>query len=175
MTIKAIETHYAEAIPQGSSREYARIHYAARKAISDRCENCGAQPVQAALRPKAHVEHLRIDPATGCRYSLRVDDYLPLCVPCHRRIDIVEPRLKCANGHEYTPESTRMKQGARVCRTCHREREAARSRDPQINAKKREQQRRYRANTPMTAEQKARKVELQRLRRAARFEHGEKP
>lgn len=28
-------------------------------------------------------------------------------------------RTHCKHGHEYTPENTRIKEGARVCRTCH--------------------------------------------------------
>lgn len=31
-------------------------------------------------------------------------------------------RTHCKHGHEYTPENTRMKRGARECRTCDRQR-----------------------------------------------------
>jgi len=45
----------------------------------------------------------------------------------------VAQRTHCQKGHEYTPENTRMRNGARVCRECHREqrrRSVARPFDP---------------------------------------------
>lgn len=36
-------------------------------------------------------------------------------------------RTRCRNGHDYTPENTRMYRGRRYCRACHRENERART------------------------------------------------
>ena len=41
----------------------------------------------------------------------------------HNRI-----KTSCPSGHEYTPENTRMSGGFRICRACHRLREASRRR-----------------------------------------------
>lgn len=183
MTIQAIETRYAghhfrSRLEAGTSREYANIHHAARKAIAAACEQCEAKPVQAALRHDVDPDRLRVDPDTGCAYSIEAADYHALCIPCHRRLDLVEGRPYCASGHEYTPENTSIRtDGARRCLTCHRDQERARTNDPEVRARKNARDREYRQTNPMTETQKARKLELQRQRRAAaraaRFEHGE--
>jgi hypothetical protein len=156
---------------------YGQIHFMARKALGDSCERCDAtERLQAALRLDAAPEQLRTDPASGCAYSINVRDYWTLCQPCHRRLDLVEARPTCTRGHEYTPDNTYVRSdGTRRCRRCQREGEAARLADPAKRETKRERDRERRALTPLTAEQKARKLELQRRRRAAarsaRFEH----
>lgn len=151
----------------GVGSEYSRIHYAARQVIASTCENCGSGgPLHAALRSTVDPQILRLDPESGCNYSTNVGDYHALCIPCHRRLDLVEGRMNCKNGHLYTPDNTRMKAGARVCRTCHREREARRTADPKIQEAKREAGRVWRQKNPMSPAQKARKVQQQRARRA---------
>lgn len=149
------------------SAAYARAHYAARKVIRAVCEQCGATgKVEAALRPATPAARLLLDPNINCLYSLDPADYFALCVPCHRKLDHVELRAKCSRGHDYTPDNTSVKtDGSRRCLTCHRENEARRLEDPDARAAKVERARYYRQRTPMTAEQKARKVALQRLRR----------
>ena len=39
---------------------------------------------------------------------------------------VYSQRQHCKDGHEYTPENTRMRGSSRVCRTCHRENESKR-------------------------------------------------
>lgn len=75
-----------------------------------------------------------------CRACGREKQRVRTCPQCQ---ELPEPRPKdcphprrpftprssptCGNGHEYTPENTRLdKRGRRVCRRCHREKEAAR-------------------------------------------------
>jgi hypothetical protein len=49
-------------------------------------------------------------------YKRDFSDYMPLCPPCHRRLD---KGNYCRKGHEYTNKNTRVsKQGWRVCRKC---------------------------------------------------------
>lgn len=168
-TIKAIET------------EYARIHYAARKSLGTTCVHCGSSGrLHAALRPETNVEKLKVNAASGCLYSMDTNDYHALCIACHRRLDLVEGRPFCRHGHPYTVENTSfLSDGSRRCLVCHRQSVAKRLVDPKARAKKRARDREYRARTPLSLEQKARKLELQRTRRnvarSARFEHGEMP
>ena len=154
-------------IETGSRSEYDLIHYQARKALAgSSCEHCGTtERIQAALWPDTDPSRVWIDPTTGCRYSLHLSDYHPLCQPCHFRMD-AEARETCASGHKRTPENTSYRpDGSRRCLVCHREQERARKADPEarsrINARQRELKR------PLAPEQRARKTELQRARRAA--------
>lgn len=144
--------------------EYARAHYAARKCLRAICERCGAAgKLEAALRPDAPAERLALDPNIKCLFSAEPADYFTLCVPCHRTLDRVELRPKCRRGHAYTADNTSIKtDGSRRCLTCHRENEARRMADDEARARKNE---RDRLRPPLSAEQKARKVALQRLRR----------
>jgi hypothetical protein len=155
----------------GALAGYNRVHYAARKMIAgSACEQCGASGVviQAALRPGIEQAKLHAEPRTGCLYSDDPADYHPLCIPCHRHLDMIESRPACVNGHEFTPENTSIRRdGSRRCLTCHREQEQERKSDPAARARKNAADREYHRAHPMTAEQKARKVELQRIRRAA--------
>lgn len=148
--------------------EYNRVHHLARKLLLDACARCGAtERRQAALNPEAPAENLHKDPVSGCMYSTDPADYLTLCQPCHRIVDLVEGRPRCSNGHEYTPGNTGSAPGnARRCLTCHREQEAARLADPEARARKNAVDRDYRRRVPMTDAQKERKLELQRVRRA---------
>lgn len=148
--------------------EYNHVHHLARKLLKESCERCPATTrLQAALRPDADEDHLRVDPVSRCAYSVDPADYMTLCQPCHRVMDLVEGRPQCANGHDYTPGNTSvLRNGARRCLTCHREQEAARRTDPDIRARKNATDREYRRRNPMTPEQKERKLELQRIRRA---------
>lgn len=151
----------------GSPREYGRIHYRARKALAgSTCEHCGtADRIEAALWPGTDPSRLRVDPATGCRYSIEVSDYHPLCHPCHFKMD-AEGRETCANGHERTAENTSYRpDGTRRCAICHREEERTRKSDPQVRARINARQRELKR--PLTGEQRARKTALQRARRAA--------
>jgi hypothetical protein len=155
-------------VSTGAGPEYNRVHHLARKLLLDACVRCSAtKRLQAALNPEAPVEHLHKDPVSGCMYSMDPADYLTICQPCHRVMDLVEGRPYCSNGHTYTPENTGSATGnARRCLTCHREQETVRRADPGVRARKSAADRDYRRRNPMTAEQKERKLELQRVRRA---------
>lgn len=51
------------------------------------CLVCGrADRLHSALRADAPEERMRVGPR-GLRYSLSVDDYVPLCARCHSRYD----------------------------------------------------------------------------------------
>lgn len=154
-----------------TSTEYARVHHAARKAVGAICQRCGGgRPIHAALRPDVDPDRVKIDPATGCPYSTSLADYHALCIPCHRQLDA---RTHCYRGHEFTAENTRIGAKGRICRICHREREAARRYDPAIRDAFLETARQWRACHPLTEAAKARKLELQRIRRARRKEADE--
>jgi hypothetical protein len=157
---------------EGTACGYVKIHRDVRKIMKAACELCGSgDQLQAALRHNAPAERLLIDPTTGCLYSTETCDYHALCIPCHRRLDLVEGRPACAKGHEYTAKSTSINpDGSRRCLTCHNNRERARNATPEGRAARQEQGRRYRKSNPLTDEQKAHKLELQRNRRSAEFE-----
>jgi hypothetical protein len=163
----------------GPINEYERVHHAVRKKIPRVCCTCGSTSnVQAALKADADSGTLRQDPRTGCLYSVDLNDYQPLCVCCHRRIDMVEGRPFCRYGHTYTEANTCfLKGGGRRCRKCNREQAKVRSGRADNREKKAIKDREYRLANPRTPEQKARRKELQRKRRdaarSARFEFGE--
>src|SRR5262245_41885349 len=120
--------------------EYSRVHHAARKRVAAVCERCGQTgKVHAALRAGVPPERLKRDDLSGSSYSLDPADYHPLCIRCHRRLDLVEGRPRCRKGHDYTPENTRYRpDGSRCCRTCHREQMRAYLADPVKRAAKNE-------------------------------------
>lgn len=148
----------------GAGPEYNRVHYLARKLLKESCERCPATTrLQAALRPDAPEDNLRMDDISRCAYSVDPADYLTLCQPCHRRMDLVEGRTHCKHQHAYTPENTAIRRdGSRRCPACHRAQETERLQDPDARARKNAADRGRR----LTPEQKARKLELQRVRRA---------
>jgi len=70
-------------------------------------------------------------------YSANLDDYVRLCVPCHKAFDLgrKSPISHCKRGHEFTDENTkRNARGNRVCRECERVRERNRVREPRTRA-----------------------------------------
>jgi hypothetical protein len=69
-----------------------------------------------------------------------------MCKRCHRALD-KSAITHCPSDHEYTPDNTLMDVGKRKCKTC-------------VYAKNREY------NRNLSPAQRARKVELQRQRRA---------
>lgn len=148
------------------TKEYARVHHWARKRIGGTCLYCGStEKIQAALSPDAPASRLRHDAQINCMYSTDPVDYIPLCIPCHSTLDR-SLRTKCHKGHDFSKENTSIRpNGSRRCLDCHRDNEARRLDRPGVRAAKNAADREYRKRVPMTAEQKARKVELQRLRR----------
>lgn len=68
---------------------------------------------------KSKVSRLEWANISG-KYTRDIKDYLALCPPCHRRMDIGN---YCRKGHKYTEENTYIrKEGWRVCKICHKER-----------------------------------------------------
>lgn len=159
----------------GDHREYNRVHYSARKNRSTHCERCCSdRNLDMALLPAENHPLFR-DPKTGCLYSTDSSAYVTLCRACHKKMDAVEGRPYCRHGHPYSANNTSVKpDGSRRCLTCHRQQEALRLLDPAALDAKRIRQRVNRK--PLTPQQHARKMELQRQRRSARsarFEYGE--
>lgn len=114
------------------------------RAADHECCNCGGAAHEWAMK---HGVLSQTD-ARGVRFSTDPFDYQPMCRGCHRRYD-KEHIISCPKGHEYSPQNTLLDGGKRKCRKCVYDRNTAR-----------------RAATPMTPGQKARKAELQRVRRA---------
>lgn len=127
---------------------YSGAHANTRLVRGDACLNdcsCGAQAAEWAYR---HGSPAELRDSRGLAFSADPSDYDPMCRRCHRLYDKAHI-THCPNGHEYTAENTLLDAGKRKCRTC---------------VYKRNTERR-RAN-PLTPQQKARKLELQRQRRA---------
>jgi len=101
---------------------------------------CGKQAQEWSYQGS---EHERVD-AQGRRYSVNPDDYAPMCFRCHRLMDKASI-THCPKGHEYADGNTLIDAGKRKCKTCVYERNRRR---------------------PLTPQQKARRIELQRERRA---------
>lgn len=150
-----------------SNPEYDRVHYAARKLLADTCARCGATTgLEAALNPETPADRLRLDETINCLYSSDPADYMTLCRPCHKHMDRVESRTHCKNDHEYTPENTHIRpDGSRQCRICNRENAARWRDDPENRVRKNAADREYRKRNPVSPEQHARRMALQRLRR----------
>jgi hypothetical protein len=91
----------------------------------------------------------------GQKYSTDISKYVPLCFRCHRTYDNAEI-THCPQGHEYAGDNLIYDGGNRKCKTC---------------VYKRNNDRRKKFG--MTPEQKARKVQLQRERRATQRELAE--
>ena len=88
----------ARVLKRGYSHEYNEAHLVARWCLGMfhdppvACRDCGATDWERRLHAAldweaAPAERLRID-RTGKIFSIRPDlDYIPLCVPCHKRHD----------------------------------------------------------------------------------------
>lgn len=128
------------------SGAHAQLNRLRGHASGHLCE-CGGAAAEWAYTHDDPCPNERLN-ANGQAYSTDVTRYKPMCHRCHRIYD-KQHITECPSGHEYTPGNTLMDAGKRKCRTC-------------VYARNRERRRRF----PMTAEQKARKLELQRIRRA---------
>lgn len=90
--------------------------------------------MEASYTPKhkwldRHYGHLKKEcsrcGATNCRiewanisgkYLREIEDYMPLCVSCHRRMDL--HKTHCPQGHELSGYNLKIAQGSRHCRQC---------------------------------------------------------
>jgi hypothetical protein len=66
---------------------YAGIHHRLRRLFAGKsCSVCGSGlNIQAALKHEATETRMG---SNGFRYSINLDDYLPLCLRDHRRYDL---------------------------------------------------------------------------------------
>lgn len=109
------------------------------------CEHCDLPADHWALdhgKPGIFTERDRFG-----EYSNDPEDYVALCKSCHRAFDF--PVTHCPKGHPYAGDNLIWDANKRKCRTC-------------VYARNNERRKR----NPLTPEQRARKTELQRIRRA---------
>lgn len=129
---------------------YSSVHvtltHVRGRAAEYTCE-CGKQAAEWAYTHDDPCPNEMVDDR-GMKFSTDLDRYKPMCLRCHRLYD-KSTITHCPHGHPYAGENLIMDAGKRKCRTCVYER----------NAKRRKE-------NPLTPEQKARKLELQRIRRA---------
>jgi hypothetical protein len=93
-------------------------YWGAHKRIARRRGPARNHPCVICAQPAVHWA-LSAD-ATGLksdsigRFSENPDDYLPMCLPCHRKYD-ADQRVTCKRGHVFDNFTVR---GIRACRTC---------------------------------------------------------
>lgn len=80
----------------GDDVGYDAMHRRAKKVHADQpCahadETC-TRRMAAAFRHNTPEQFVRINPTNGCRYSIRIEDYMPLCTAHHGRYDAKNPR-----------------------------------------------------------------------------------
>lgn len=122
---------------------HAHLSRTRGRAVEHVCA-CGARAAEWAYTHDDPCPNERVDPR-GKRFSVDVARYVPMCLRCHRLYD-KSAITRCPQGHEYTEENTLMDAGKRKCKTC-------------VYARNRKRK--------PTPEQQARRIELQRIRRAA--------
>ena len=127
---------------------HRRVWRVKGKAVEHACVRCGGQASEWAYKHDDPCPNEWTSPR-GYKYSGDVDRYAPMCHPCH--VDYDKPSIThCPQGHEYVGENLIMDGGKRKCRACVYQRNNDR-----------------RKKFGMTPEQKERKLQLQRERRAA--------
>lgn len=158
-------------LPQGAINGYARVHYLARKNKARICDSCqGGGLLDMARCHNAPIEHLLVDPENNCVFSLEPSDYRTLCRACHKKLDAVDNRPFCKHGHTYDVGNTSYKSGgSRRCLACHRAAEEKRLAQPGRRDAKNAAGRK---RPPPQGAALARKLELQRIRRAAAKKSG---
>lgn len=115
-------------------------------ATEHECIRCSGQAAEWAYLHHDPCPHEIVH--RGMRCSPDPMRYAPMCRGCHRRYD-KQGITHCPAGHEYAEANLILDRGKRKCRACVYARNTARRR-----------------RNPMTPEQKQRKLELQRIRRA---------
>lgn len=111
------------------------------RANAYQCVECGQKAAEWALNLDSRG---LLTDELGRTYSLDIFDYRPMCHHCHRIYD--KSRIThCPQGHPYSGDNLLMDAGKRKCKTC-------------VYARNRRRK--------PTAEQKKRRLELQRIRRA---------
>lgn len=94
-------------------------------AANYRCP-CGQQAQEWALKPSVEP---RTDP-DGRKFSGHLDDYQPMCVPCHRKMDL--RKEQCPKGHPYSDANLLVdRNGYRMCRECRRSRQLVANLSPE--------------------------------------------
>jgi hypothetical protein len=127
---------------------HQRVWRAKGKAVNYRCVKCSGPAADWAYTHDNPCPNEWVSPQ-GYKYSGDIKRYQPMCHPCHVRYDGAE-RTHCPQGHEYAGDNLYFEGATKRCKTC---------------VYKRNNDRRKKFG--MTAEQKERKLQLQRERRAA--------
>lgn len=134
------------AVPIGYTGAHQRV-YRTRGKASDHTCSCGRQAFAWAYKHDTPDPDELMTPQ-GRRYSADPSYYVAMCGSCHNRFD-KECITHCPAGHAYAGRNLLLDGGKRKCREC-------------VYARNRERSRR--GLNPVAH---ARKIELQRLRRAA--------
>jgi len=130
------------------SGAHARVRRIRGEASGHSCCHCGDQAQEWAYKHTSPIVGELTSP-DGRKYSGDPDSYQPMCFRCHRLYDKAAI-TNCPHGHEYSEENTILDAGKRKCKTCVYKRNRDRSRE-----------------IGLTPEQRKRKSDLQRERRAA--------
>jgi hypothetical protein len=81
---------------RGDKAGYVAVHERARKVLPKECAFCGStESLECALKKEATgplktQEMLVAGVMRTLRFSTRIDDYMRLCRPCHRRYDLAK-------------------------------------------------------------------------------------
>ena len=84
----------------GDDAKYETVHWRLRvvRGAPNRCEHCGVaddRSYQWALDWDV-VTDLRYGARKGDPYSVNLDQYIPLCLPCHRKFDLANAKRRKA-------------------------------------------------------------------------------
>lgn len=104
-------------------------YFAVHERIKRRLGSARNHPCISCEGPAGHWAYDRTDAnelrdSTG-PYSTDLNRYQPMCVSCHKRMDIQykPPKTHCPQNHEYTPDNIIYRRnGERRCRHCNKER-----------------------------------------------------
>lgn len=95
----------------GSEYTYNGLHARVKRCLGvpKKCENCGVIGDRMYHWANKSGE-----------YREDIDDWLRLCVPCHRKYDWSKRGYgnSCRHGHEYTDDNSYIYKGIRHCKAC---------------------------------------------------------
>lgn len=104
---------------------HSRVRKFLKAATKQKCIHCGATASEWAYDGTDESERSElIQGKWPVVYSVWPEFYMPLCFPCHRKMDAgarAERRTHCVHGHEMTPENTYTRPsrpGTRECKEC---------------------------------------------------------
>lgn len=127
---------------------HMRVWRAKGKAVNYRCVKCAGPASEWAYTHDDPCPNEQVSPQ-GYKYSGDIERYVTMCHPCHVRYDVGE-LTHCPQGHEYSGENLYFEGRTKRCRTC-------------VNKRNNDRRKKF----GLSPEQKARRTQLQRERRAA--------